>query len=248
VTPTTSPSDPDLDGTDTGDGTSESTPAPAPRTSPVATAVTAAAAAITLIAAVVLSIFWFLAYQESSDASLRDDALAGARQAAINLNSVDSNDLDKTFADIESSITGDELTNGLNDTKDQFRQQFAETGVVTTAAVQHASLVGFSSDDGTAQSLVVLTTDTTKPDGNERYQSTLRLELQDVDGTWKATRIQPIGQRIPLEVPGAPAATGDPAAPTDPAATDPAAPVDPAAPADPAAPVDPAPAPTDGGQ
>ena len=176
----------------------------------------AAVCAVAAVLAVVSAVFWFLAFRESSAAATRDDALAGARQAAINLNSVDANDLDKTFADIESSITGDELTSGLNDTRDQFREQFADTGVVTTASVQHAALVGFSADEGTAQSLIVLTTDTTKPSGNERFQSTLRLELQDVDGTWKATRIQPIGERIPLQLPQS--ATTDPAAPADPAA------------------------------
>ncbi|MGU3437763.1 hypothetical protein ACNHUS_32720 [Actinomycetes bacterium M1A6_2h] len=185
---------------------------------------------VALVFAVLLGVGWAHARTASATASERDDALAGSRQAAINLNSVDSNNLDQTFADIQSSITGDELVKGLNDTKDQFRQQFQSSNVVTTATVQHAALVSFNQDDNTASSLIVLQTDTKRPDAAEELVlSTLRLDMTLDGGVWKATKIQPIGQRIPLDSP----TTGTPA-PTDtgtPAPTDTSAPAATPAPA-----------------
>jgi Mce-associated membrane protein len=192
--------------------------------------VSVVALVVALVFAIVLGTGWAHARTESATATTRDDALAGSRQAAINLNSVDSNNLDQTFADIQSSITGDELVNGLNDTKDQFREQFQSSNVVTTATVEHAALVSFDQDENTASSLIVLKTDTKRPDAAEQlFLSTLRLDMTVDGGVWKATKIQPIGQRIPLSGPT------DTQAPTDtPAPTDTAAPTDTPAPATPA--------------
>ncbi|MGW0176950.1 hypothetical protein ACWDUM_24265 [Rhodococcus sp. NPDC003322] len=140
-------------------------------------------------------------------AEARDDALTGARQAAINLNTVDSANLDQTFANMESSITGDEMVGALNETKDQMAEQVRQTGAKSEAQVVDAALTDFGRDEGTATSLVVLTTTTTWPDQPpKKVKVTMRIGLTEVDGVWKASRVENVGAPLAMD-----AGTAEPA-------------------------------------
>lgn len=190
-----------------------------------------ALAAVSVLALVALGFAVWLGYGwgralfvDRPAAAARDDALTGARQAAINLNTVDSANLDETFANMASSITGDELTNSLNDTKGQMADQVKQTGAKSEAAVIDAALTEFSRDEGTATSLVVLSTTTTWPDRPaSKVKVTMRLGMTDVDGVWKAEKVENVGAPIAMD-PGTPPAVAPEAPVPAPEAPVPAAP------------------------
>ncbi|WP_066912406.1 hypothetical protein [Millisia brevis] len=179
-----------------------------------------ALAALVVVLAVVAGFLvfgWVQALQQTRIANASDAALTGARQAAINLNSVDPNNLDDTFANIASSITGDELTNGLNESRGQFEQMFSGSGVTVTATAHRAGLSAFDYDDGTAEALVVLDVSTARPELAEPAMTrlTVSLDMQNVDGAWRASQIAQLGNAISLNNPAGAAAAPDQQAPAD---------------------------------
>ncbi|MFE5706462.1 hypothetical protein CJ179_20000 [Rhodococcus sp. ACS1] len=151
-------------------------------------------------------------------ADARDSALTGAQQAAINLNSVDSADLDGSFENMKSSITGDKMNQDLQATVDGFTDQMRQSGAASKAELIQGTLTELNTDDGTAKALVVVAVTTTWPDRFDKAKVTMRMDVQDVDGVWKASSVEPVGGRIPLESGPVPAAGAAPApAPTEPA-------------------------------
>lgn len=169
---------------------------------------------------------------DKAAATAREEALSGARQAAVNLSSFDSADLDRSFSDIESSITGDTLKKDLEDTKAQITEQLKQTKAKTEATVVDAALTDFSEDQGTGQALVVLSSSTSWPDQPTRkVMSTVRITVEKVDGIWKASKMENVGAPIaedlgPGQTPGAggpvpPVPDGAPA-PNEPAPAQPA--------------------------
>lgn len=181
----------------------------------------ALAALIVVLAAVAgyLVYGWVQALGETRVVDTRDAALSGARQAAVNLNSVDPNNLDETFANIASSITGDELTAGLDESRGQFEEMFSGSGVTVTAGVHRAGLSSFNYDEHTAEALVVLDVQTVRPELVEPAVTrlTVTLDMQEVDGSWRASQIAQLGNAIALNNP-APVdgtAPSDQSAPSD---------------------------------
>ncbi|TQC47921.1 hypothetical protein EEB14_18245, partial [Rhodococcus sp. WS4] len=132
-------------------------------------------------------------------ADARDSALTGAQQAAINLNSVDSADLDGSFENMKSSITGDKMNQDLQATMDGFTDQMRQSGAASKAELIQGTLTELNTDDGTAKALVVVAVTTTWPDRFDKAKVTMRMDVQDVDGVWKASSVEPVGGRIPLE-------------------------------------------------
>ncbi|WP_235870737.1 mammalian cell entry protein [Rhodococcus xishaensis] len=138
---------------------------------------------------------WFgAAFVEKPKADARESALSDARQAAINLNSFDASNLDQSFENIESSITGD-LVDDLNATRDQLTEQTTQTGARSKAEVLGAALTTLNTDDGTADALVVLATTTTWPDESSRkVRVTMRLTMDEGDdGVWRASKSVNLG-------------------------------------------------------
>ncbi|RVW01521.1 mammalian cell entry protein [Rhodococcus spongiicola] len=170
-------------------------------------ALVAATAAVMVIlvgaasAAIAFAPGWFgAAFVEKPKADARESALSDARQAAINLNSYDSANLDQSFDNIESSITGD-LTDYVTATRDQYTQQIEQTGARTMAEVLGATLTSLDTDDGTADALVVLATTTTWPDQfSETWRKTMRLTMDEGDdGVWKVSEWVNLGNDVLLD-------------------------------------------------
>ncbi|MDH6680949.1 Mce-associated membrane protein [Rhodococcus sp. LBL1] len=189
------------------------------------TLVAATVAVVVLLVCAVVAAGWFgvgwarAAFVEKPKADARESALSDARQAAINLNSFDAGDLDQSFSNIESSITGG-LVDDLNSTKDQLAQQTKQTGAGSTAEVLGATLTSLNTDDGTADALVVLATTTTWPDQSSRkVRVTMRLTMDEGDdGVWRASKSVNLGNASVLdESPAkAPAQAPAPTPPADP--------------------------------
>ncbi|WFR73821.1 mammalian cell entry protein [Prescottella defluvii] len=189
------------------------------------TLVAATVAVVVLLVGAVVAAGWFgvgwarAAFVEKPKADARESALSDARQAAINLNSFDADNLDQSFSNIESSITGG-LVDDLNSTKDQLAQQTKQTGARSTAEVLGATLTSLNTDDGTADALVVLATTTTWPDQSSRkVRVTMRLTMDEGDdGVWRASKSVNLGNAAVLdESPAkAPAQAPAPTPPADP--------------------------------
>ncbi|PTR31334.1 Mce-associated membrane protein [Rhodococcus sp. OK519] len=175
------------------------------------------AVCVVLVGALVAAV-WFgygwahAALSEKPAADARESALADARQAAINLNSFDAANLDKSFADIESSITGG-LVEDLNATRDQLAQQTEQTGARSESEVLGASLTSLNTDDGNADAIVVLATTTSWPNQTSRkVRVTMRLTMEEGDdGVWRASKSVNLGNASVLEESPAPQAPSAPA-------------------------------------
>nr|WP_137724977.1 mammalian cell entry protein [Prescottella subtropica] len=165
-----------------------------------------------LVAAVVFGAGWGrAAIVDKPRADARESALSDARQAAINLNSFDAENLDGSFANIESSITGD-LTGDLASTRDQLTEQTRQTGARSSAEVIGATLTSLDTDAGTADALVVLATTTAWPnDSSRKVRVTMRLTMvEGDDGVWRAAKSVNLGNAAVLDETPAPAPAAHP--------------------------------------
>ncbi|WP_206486673.1 hypothetical protein [Rhodococcus sp. KRD162] len=211
------------------------------KTAKILLAVVTVIAVAALAAAVFFGYGWGIAlFGQKPTADTRDAALTGAQQAAVNLNTVDAADIDQSFDNMKSSITGDLMLNDLEQTRSGITDQVRQSGAKSEAEVLHGALTELSTDEHTATALVVVATTTTWPDRVERSKLTMRLAMEEVDGVWKTNKVDPIGSRISLDNPNT-----NPVIPTDPGATDPNA-ADPNA-ADPSTEATPTPQPDSGG-
>lgn len=183
----------------------------------IGTAVAGVAAVIALIAAVWFGYGWAHAViVEKPRADAREAALDGARQAAVNLNSLDPDDLEGSIALMQSSATGDMLEQ-INTNHDKLIEIAGQSRAKLEAGVLSAALTELNTDDDTARALVVISQTTTPPDqGPTRQRITWSLDMREDGGTWKAAQATTLGQPVLLEGP----ALG-PAAPTTPAPTAP---------------------------
>jgi Mce-associated membrane protein len=163
------------------------------------------AAVTALVVVAVIAAGWFgfgwarALFVDKPIADARDSALNGAQQAAINLNSVDSANLEGSFENMKSSITGDKMNQDLQATMDGFTDQMRQSGATSKAELMQGTLTELNTDDGLAKALVVVAVTTTWPDRFDKSKVTMRLDVQDVDGVWKASSVEPVGARIPLE-------------------------------------------------
>ncbi|WP_070380874.1 hypothetical protein [Rhodococcus sp. WMMA185] len=155
---------------------------------------------IAVVAAGWFGVGWSRAlFVDKPIAAARDSALTGAQQAAINLNTVDSADIEGSFENMRSSITGEKMNQDLQATIDGLTDQMRESGASSRAELIHGTLTELNTDDGTAKALVVVAVTTTWPDRFNRVKVTMRLDVEDVDGVWRASSVEPVGGRIPLE-------------------------------------------------
>ncbi len=200
------------------------------RSRSTATAITGLLAVIALGAAVWFGFGWGKAmFVDRPVADARDAALSGAFQAAINLNSVDADNVDASIENMRSSITGEALENDLAATEQQIRDQVARTGTSMSGEVLFGTLTELNTDDDVAKALVVLAVRTTTPENFVTNKVSVNVSLREDDGVWKAETIEPLGS-VQMEAGPAPgAAPPEAAAPPEDAA--PAAPAPAEAPA-----------------
>lgn len=185
----------------------------------VALAIVSALAIAALVAAVWFGFGWGKALLvDRAAAEARDSALSGAFQAAINLNSIDAENVDGSIENMRSSITGDALANDLAATEQQIRDQVEQTGTSMTADVLFGSLTELNTDDDVAKALVVLSVRTATPENFVTNKVSMNVSLRKDGDVWKAETIEPLGS-VEMDAGAAPGAT-----PAPPAAETPAGP------------------------
>lgn len=129
---------------------------------------------------------------------MRDDALIGAQQVAINLNNADSANLDQSIENMRSSVTGDEMTTYLQTVQDSITDELRNSGSKADTEVVQSALTELNTDDRTATALVVVRVTTTQGNQFVKNQLGMRLGMVEVDGVWKAQSADPIGSRLDL--------------------------------------------------
>lgn len=170
----------------------EAAPEPAPRFAPrrILTVLVAVAA----VAAVVLGIFWAMALNSSSLALAkdRDAVLVDARQAAINLNTLNYKAVDAGLNLWEQSSTGAVL--------DEFKQNRAayakavtDSKRSTVATVPDAAVAELDERSGVARVLIGVDV-TVTPEGQAPVvtRQRLQLEMTRTDSGWKVSKLNPV--------------------------------------------------------
>jgi Mce-associated membrane protein len=157
------------------------------------TKVTAVVAGLGLVAVVVFGALWFNAAHGSAakSAVARDEALAAARQIAVNLQTLDYNTVDKGLTIWESSTTGPLLTE-FQKNRQQYADQIRKVQTTTSARLIDAALSDLDLGTGKAKAIASVDVTTTQMDNGApslpvTKQVRIALDLvRTPDAGWKA--------------------------------------------------------------
>ncbi|WP_454198518.1 hypothetical protein [Nocardia sp. Marseille-Q1738] len=184
----------------------------------VAFAGAAALLVVALVAAAWFGAGWVrVALTDGPRADARDTALDAARQAALNMTSMNLDDVSGSLALARSSMTG-ALLDSATKNKDQAEKLAQQSGVGMTSKVLGAALTSLNSEQDKASALVVLrVTEQPKDKPPAEYRYSWTVDVAKDGEVWKAEQISSLGQPVLLSGgPGqqSPAPAGDqPAAP-----------------------------------
>ncbi|NMD54616.1 MULTISPECIES: hypothetical protein [Tsukamurella] len=203
--------------------------------------------AIAVIVAVVVGVNWWGRHTDHERAAARDAAVDGARQSVIDIQKIDTKDVDGTLRRMGEAMTGD-LRKDWDErervsTEDMLKQ-YTGVALQTDPVVASAAPIEFDEDGGAAKVLVYLVVRQSEngKQADNAYRWTYVMSMTRVDGAWKASGMQPLQERAAI----GPADPSQPATGAAPEATT-GAPQSPA-PAPPTAdPSTAAPAPSEGG-
>ncbi|UAK33394.1 hypothetical protein K8O92_05300 [Nocardia asteroides] len=151
-------------------------------------------------------------------ADARDTALDAARQAALNMTSMNLDDVPGSLALARSSMTG-ALLDSATKNKDQAEKLAQQSGIGMTSKVLGAALTSLNSEQDKASALVVLqVTEKGKDSPSADYRYTWTVDLAKDGDIWKAEQISSLSQPVllsggPAQQAPAPAADQPPAAP-----------------------------------
>ncbi|MGQ0576140.1 MAG: hypothetical protein ACT4RN_18345 [Pseudonocardia sp.] len=173
-------------------------PAPAaaaPRSGPTLVLVLAILAMLAALAALFFGVRFGLALTDDDLelAQVRDAVLVDARQAAINLNTLDSANVQGGLDLWEQTSTGTVLEEFARN-RETYATFVAESKRSTEASVVDAAVAELDTRAGIARVLVGVDV-VVRPDGQEPVLSRQRLQLEmtRVDGgVWKVSRIAPV--------------------------------------------------------
>ncbi|WP_211336270.1 hypothetical protein [Nocardia tenerifensis] len=176
----------------------------------------AAALVVALVAAVWFGAGWVRsAVSDAPRADARDTALDAARQAALNMTSMNLDDVPGSLALARSSMTG-ALLESAEKNKDQAETLAEQTGVGMTSKVLGSALTTLNSEKDKASALVVLqVTERGKDKPPAEYRYSWSVDVTKTGDVWKAEQISSLSQPVLLNGGQAPSPPADqpPAAP-----------------------------------
>ncbi|WP_216896683.1 hypothetical protein [Nocardia alni] len=173
-------------------------------TSTLRTVVTYVAAAWLILAVVAAAWFgvgWVRAgfFTDAPRAAARDSALDAARQAALNLTSMNPDDIEGSMKLMESSMTG-QMLGEFNQNHDRIKQTAEQAKTRLGSQVLGASLTTLDSERDKASAIVVVKQTQTAPNTPvQSFRATWTLDMTKVGGTWKADQANSLGQLVPLD-------------------------------------------------
>ena len=152
------------------------------------------AVVLAALAAAVFGALWVLAATSGSLALARDrDAvLVDARQAAINLNTLDYRNAAAGLDLWQQSSTGEVLTE-FEQNRDQYAKLVQESRRATVATVPAAAVTELDEHAGVARVLVAVDV-TVTPDGQAPVvtRQRLQVEMTRTPSGWKVSRLNPV--------------------------------------------------------
>ncbi|GAA0933835.1 hypothetical protein [Pseudonocardia zijingensis] len=154
----------------------------------------AALVALTALAALFFGGRWALAAGDEGLelAAAREAVLVDARQAAINLTTLDHQDVARGLDLWEQSSTGT-LLDEFRANRAEYEQVVTQARRATTATVPDAGVAELDLRAGTARVLVAVDVEV-RPEGQSPVVTRQRLELEmtRTDQGWKASRLAPV--------------------------------------------------------
>jgi Mce-associated membrane protein len=216
----------------------EAAATPEGASSTLRTVITYAAAAwliVAVIAGAWFGVGWVRAafFTDAPRAQARDSALDAARQATLNLTSMNPSDVDGSMKLMQSSMTG-QMLDEFNQNHDKIKQTAEQSRTKLEAKVLGASLTSLDSERSKASAIVVVQQTQTAPNTPvQSFRATWTLDMSKVGDTWKADQANSLGQLIPLDNTGAAPSPAQPQQPGQPQPAPTTATPTPAAPAGP---------------
>ncbi|MEV6556125.1 hypothetical protein AB0M22_10450 [Nocardia sp. NPDC051756] len=174
---------------------------------------------VALVAAIWFGTGWVRsAVSDAPRADARDTALDAARQAALNMTSMNLDDVPGSLALARSSMTG-ALLDSANKNKDQAETLAKQTNTGMTSKVLGSALTTLNSEKDKASALVVLqVTELAKDKPPAEYRYSWNVDVTKTGDVWKAEQISSLSQPVLLsggqgQSPQAPPVDQPPAAP-----------------------------------
>lgn len=162
-------------------------------------------AAVWLVAAVVAAAWfgvgWVRAgfFTDGPRTEARDSALDAARQAALNLSSMNPDDVDGSIKLMQSSMTG-QMLDEFNQNHDRIKQTAQQAKTRLDAKILGASLTSLDSERDKAAAIVVVQQTQTAPNVPvQSFRATWTLDLTKVGDLWKTDQANSLGQLVPLD-------------------------------------------------
>lgn len=170
-------------------------------------------AAVWLVAAVVAAAWfgvgWVRAgfFTDGPRTEARDSALDAARQAALNLSSMNPDDVDGSIKLMQSSMTG-QMLDEFNQNHDRIKQTAQQAKTRLDAKILGASLTSLDSERDKAAAIVVVQQTQTAPNVPvQSFRATWTLDLTKVGDLWKTDQANSLGQLVPLDNAGSAASS-----------------------------------------
>ncbi len=160
-----------------------------------------AALVVALAAAAWFGAGWVRAgfFTDGPRAAARDAALDAAQQAAINMTSMNIDDVSGSLAIARSSMTGPILASATEH-QQQAEAMAKQAGVRMESSVLGAALTSLNSELDRASALVVLRVTEAKPGEQPAgYRYTWSLDMAKDGDIWKAEQVSSLGQPVPLD-------------------------------------------------
>ncbi|MQY18317.1 hypothetical protein [Nocardia macrotermitis] len=190
----------------------------------VVTCVAAVWLVAALVAAAWFGVGWVRAgfFTDAPRAQARDTALDAARQAALNLSSMNPDDVDGSIKLMQSSMTG-QMLDEFNQNHDRIKETAQQAKTRLDAKILGASLTSLNSERDKASALVVVQQTQTAPNVLvQSFRATWTLDLTKVGGLWKTDQANSLGDLVPLDNAGSNASAAQPQASSQPGASTPA--------------------------
>ncbi|MBL1075607.1 hypothetical protein JK358_14500 [Nocardia sp. 2] len=167
-------------------------------------AVTLGSIALLVVAAVAAAWFggtWIVGglLQDRPRAEARDEALAAAQQAAINITSMNLSDVDGSLSLARSSMTGDLLDSSTKN-EAQLKQKVVDANVNVASKIIGGALTTLNSEKDQASTLIVFQVTESAPDKSSTtdFRYTWAVDVVKSDGVWKADQVQQVANPVVL--------------------------------------------------
>lgn len=164
----------------------------------MAIVLTAVLAVLATLSAGWFGVSWYRAAHDESLqlATARDVVLRESQQAAVNLNTLDYQNVEAGLDRWINSSTG-QLAKEFRDNRKSYAEAIRSARTKTEARVLDAAVAELNADAGTARVLLIVDVTATTQQGEPAVnRQRLQLEMTRTEDGWKASAIQPVGSGV----------------------------------------------------